>query len=311
MIVRRGAVLLLGAVVVVSLMPGGAARAESPEDPCFASPLEGQKLRRGGKLLDARQQFATCSHRTCPAEIVRACVRWKGEVDAAMPSVVLAAQDAQGRDLTEVQVSIDGKPPADVSALAIELDPGPHQFVFERGGDPPVTRQAVLREGEKNRPVVAAFPSRRVALPEAPPAETAPAQTAPPVARPVALPATARPMVPPTQEEPERERRPVSTGTWILAGTGTIALAGFAAFAGLGLSERANDHCATGCTQSQFDRVTTDLRVADVTLAVGVVSLAAAAWLVLGRPAAKRSVTAWIDVRPAPGAGTLLVGSVF
>jgi hypothetical protein len=310
MIFRRGAVLSLGAVVVVSLVPGAAARAESPDDPCFASPLEGQKLRRAGKLLDARQQFVTCSHRTCPAEIVRACVRWKGEVDAAIPSVVLAAQDAQGRDLTEVQVSIDGKPPADVSALAIELDPGTHQFVFERGSDPAVTRQAVLREGERNRPVVAAFPSRRVALPEAPPAETAPAQTAPAVARSVAPPATARPMVPPAQEEPKKER-PVPTGAWILAGAGTIALAGFAAFAGVGLSERANDHCGSGCTQSQFDRVTTDLRVADVSLAVGVVSLAAAAWLYLGRPTAKRSLTAWFDVRPAPGAGTLLVGSVF
>jgi hypothetical protein len=97
----------------------------------------------------------------------------------------------------------------------------------------------------------------------------------------------------------------------MLVGAGTMALGGFATFAGLGLATRASDHCDTGCTQSQYDRVTTDLRVADVSLAVGVVSLAAAAFLYLGRPATKRSVTAWIDVRPAPGAGTLLVGSVF
>jgi hypothetical protein len=304
MIFRRGAVLSLGAAVVASLGYGGAAHAQSPDDPCFASPLEGQKLRKEGKLLEARQRFATCSHRTCPAEIVRACVRWKGEVDAAIPSVVLAARDAEGRDLTDVQVSIDGKPTADVSPLAIELDPGAHEFAFQRVSDPAVHRRALLREGEKNRPLVVELPSHRAPLPAAPPPETAPTE---------ATPAPARPVAPPPQKtEPEKEeQRPVPTVTWILVGAGATALAGFATFAELGLGARASDHCDTGCTQSQYDKVTTELRVADASLAVGVVSLAAAALLYLGRPAVKRSATSWLDVRLAPGASTLLVGKVF
>jgi hypothetical protein len=51
-----------------------------------------------------------------------------------------------------VVVRIDGQPAAEsLHGGVINLDPGPHDFVFERPGLPPVTRQFVLQEGEPVR----------------------------------------------------------------------------------------------------------------------------------------------------------------
>jgi hypothetical protein len=307
---RPGSSLSLGAAVLAASLAnyGTTAWAQSSGDLCFASPLDGQKLRKGGRLMEARERFAACSRKRCPAKIVAACVRWSNEVDAATPSVVLAARDAQGKDLTDVRVSIDGKPFADLSPLAIQLDPGTHRFAFERAGVPVVTERVVLREAEKEREVRAVFPPP--ATP--PPVAVVMEQVAPPA--PPAPPPSE--VAPPAAQRDEGEvatgvERPVPAAVWVLAGAGGLALAGFATFAALGLTARSSDHCEIGCTQSQYDSVLTELRVGDASLGIGIVALGTATLLYLTRPTASRTLGGWLHVNPALGGGTATVGGSF
>lgn len=271
----------LGATVAAS-SPSANADRSAPGDPCLTAPVEGQKLRKDGKLRDARDRFAICSRNACPKEIVPHCMRWGAEVQSAIPSVVLAAHDSRGQDLVDVRVAIDGQPPVDVGTLAIELDPGSHRFVFQRSGSPDVVQQAQIREGEKNREVSAVF--------------AAPAPTPAPT-----------PDTPPAEAT-----RPVPLAAWVLGGVGVVALGSFATFGAMGLSTRSTDHCATGCTQAQKNDVDSKFLVADVSLGVGVVAVGLATWFFLSRPAAESSATsAWIDVRPAPGGAVGTFGARF
>jgi hypothetical protein len=237
-------------------------------NPCLTAPVEGQQLQKAGKLIEARDRYATCSLNTCPAEVVEDCMRWVRLVDDALPSLVTAARDAGGRDLADVRVSVDGKPPADVSPRAIRLDPGPHRFVFQRAGSADVAQDVIVREGEKNRQVVATF--------GVPPSAETPAAPPP----------------------PRSTERPVPMSAWLVGGVGAVALVGFATFATLGVMDRATNHCDTGCPADQKSAVDTKFVIADVSLGVGVVALAVAAWLYLSRPTVERSVGA---VHVGPG----------
>lgn len=287
---KAGAVLssaiALGAILV-ALDPVTHAQ---PADPCLVAPVDGQKLRRAEKLTDALTQFATCARQTCPAEIVQRCSQWSEEVQAAIPSVVLAARDAQGHDLADVVVSVDGGAAAPMGTRAIDLDPGDHRFVFQHGGSPDVEQRVILREGEKNREVVATF---------GPP--TAPA-------------VQSESVTPAPVESSSGENRPVPTLTWVLGGLGVAALASFGTFGALGVSQRSGDGCASGgsdCTQSEKSSVDTKFLIADVSLGVGVVALGVATWLYLSRPRAAPPSSAYVDVRSTPGGGVAVFGGRF
>jgi hypothetical protein len=83
-------------------------------------------------------------------------------VDAAMPSIVLAADDGEGHALTDVTVRIGGAVVATrLDGRPIELDPGTYDLRFERAsGEKVVTVHELLRESEKNRVVRAYFRRR-------------------------------------------------------------------------------------------------------------------------------------------------------
>jgi hypothetical protein len=195
----------------------------------------------------------------------------------------MAARDQAGHDLGDVTVSVDGAPPAAVSARATSLDPGSHKFVFRRGGaQAPVDTGAaieqvtILREGEKNREVVATF---RIPGAAPPPALVA--------------------------------DRPVPVAAWVsgafgVAGLGVLAVAG-----SIGVSQRSSEHCDTGCSQAQKTGVDNLFNVADVGLGVGVVGIGVAAVLFLVRPTVERPATAYVDARPAPGGAVAVVGGRF
>jgi hypothetical protein len=99
------------------------------------------------------------------------CVRWLAEVEAAMPTVVFAVRSGDGKDLSDVQVSMDGQKLSDhVGGAAIPIDPGNHLFHFDAAGAAPIEQQVVIREGEKAREIRAAFAG---SSPPPPAAETA------------------------------------------------------------------------------------------------------------------------------------------
>jgi hypothetical protein len=277
---RRRWVAAVACLAMTPLMSSAAA--PKPDDACLTSPVEGQKLRRVDKLLDAHERFAQCARRTCPARIVQECTRWLHEVDDIIPSIVPVARDAQGADLMDVQVSIDDQPASEMSARAVQLDPGPHKLVFHRQGSPDIQQDVLLREGEKGRSIVATF------KPPAPP--------------------PAPPSPPPVIE------RPVPVVVWVLGGFAVLGGAGFATFGALGLSERSSDHCVpAGCTQSQKDSIETKLRIGDVSLGVGVLAVVTGSVFFLTRPRVERGAApaAFVDLQPARGGGVAVVGARF
>jgi hypothetical protein len=119
---------------------------------CIAASEQSLTLRQQGKLHDALKQLAACADASCPGEVKLECAKRIGDVDAAMPTLVLAATDGAGNDLRDVKVSMDGAPlAASLDGRPIKIDPGEHTFRFEENGQPPVDKKLVLREGDKDR----------------------------------------------------------------------------------------------------------------------------------------------------------------
>jgi hypothetical protein len=269
-------VATLAAAAATSYVPTVHALDES----CLTSPVEGQKLRRADKLIDAHARFSLCARRTCPARIVQECTRWLHEVDDITPSVVAVARDAQGADLLDVRLSIDGQPPAELSARAIVLDPGPHKLVFQRPGSPDIAQDVLLREGEKDRVITATFKGK-----EPPP--------------------------PPPPPPPPIIERPVPLVVWILGGVAVVGGATFATFGALGVSERGSDCAPAGCTQSQKDSIETKFHVGDISLGVGVIALVTGGVFFFTRPPVDKPGLGYLVIRPTVGGGVAAVGGSF
>jgi hypothetical protein len=160
--------------------------AQGPPDAkkqCLSASEEGQNQRDEGHYRAARQSFLACANEACPKVIARSCTQWLREIGDVIPTVVLAAKDDQGNDVTDAKVTLDGQPLATVlDGKPIEADSGEHVFRFEREGSVPAEQKVVLRAGEKARVVtvvlksVNAAPTPEIepptpAAPEAPPPE--------------------------------------------------------------------------------------------------------------------------------------------
>ena len=141
-------------------------------------------MRRDGKLAAARAELMTCGDPACPQIVRDDCAARLDEVEKAQPTIVFEARDGDGHDLAAVTVTIDGQPLTErLVGRALRVDPGEHTFVFTAGDRPPVSRQFILREGERERHegIVIGTPSAPAATapaspggPAAPAAETAP-----------------------------------------------------------------------------------------------------------------------------------------
>jgi hypothetical protein len=129
-----------------------AASAQITKQQCIDADTQAQSLRREEKLIAARAQLKTCTDSACPALVRDDCAQRLDELDKLQPSLVFDVKDAQGRDLTNVKVTVDGQALVDnLSGAAIPVDPGTRSFTFEVKGEEPVTRQLVLHEGDKAR----------------------------------------------------------------------------------------------------------------------------------------------------------------
>ena len=166
---------------------------------------------------------------------------------------VAFAVTLDGEPRLDAQISIDGRPQNDAGGTTIQLDPGAHRYRVLLG-------QAHASEGDLQ--LTLDEPPRRVDVAF---------HTAP------------------------RAGRSVPTLSWVLGGVG---VAGVAGFVGLGLSSRALEQelersCSPSCTDSQIDSVQQRAVLANVSLGVGLGSLAAAAvvyFLSAPKPAAEPTV---------------------
>lgn len=233
---------IAGAAITLA---SAAAHAEPPTpEQCEASSVKTQRLRLSHALVDARREALSCAAAECPTVIRRDCDRWVGEIDALIPTVVLVAQDSSGADLHDVSVKMDARDlKVGLDGAGIQVDPGLHVFTFtSRSDGARVEVRAVLREGERNRPIVGSFPS-----------------TAPP---------------PP----PRKSGPPVTT--YVFGGISVVALAAWGYFGLRGISEyddlKASCGAARACDPADVGAARDKMTIADVAFGVAVVSAGAA-----------------------------------
>ena len=151
----RRTVLALGVGVALSATAFvGPAKAADPDPKkvCIDADTQGQSLRRAGKLADARAAFKGCLDARCPDLVRTDCNERVDELSRVQPTLVVAAKDGKGADLSAVKVFVDGIQVADaLGGEGLPIDPGPHDLRFETAGAEPVTHHIIVREGDRGR----------------------------------------------------------------------------------------------------------------------------------------------------------------
>ena len=254
---RLGAFAAAAALSVVGSFEQTASATDRDHDDrqvCVAASEKGQQLRTAGKLVEAREQFALCGRTECPKLIQQDCTQWTGEVLGAIPSVVPAAKDRNGRDIVDARLTVDGNVVTEtLDGKPIVLDPGVHAFVFEAKGAAgaaatTVKEQVVVKPGEKNRIVTVTFDTAENGGGATDARDTheahdttAPSKSSPPIA------------------------------AYVLGGLGIAAL-GTAGVMGLLANGDAHDlrsSCAPNCKQTDVDAIQTRYTISGVTAGVG------------------------------------------
>jgi hypothetical protein len=265
----------VASALAIGSVPCTASAATKKE--CADAYVAGQAKRDAGQLTLARQQLSLCASDSCPRVLRGDCIEWLRDVDERFPSVVVRAVDADGKDLLDAVVAIDGDPPIAVNGRPVELDPGAHElevFVGARSGK----ERVVLAEGDKARIVVVTMPGV-VAAPSTPEIRASPSMPAPPAAPG----ATAPPLL---AVEPSPAR--LSPWPFVVGGVGIAALGGAGVFYATGLSDGASlrDRCGSPptCSQSDVDSAHQKLVAGDVLAGVGLVAVGVATVLLLMAP---------------------------
>jgi hypothetical protein len=289
MATRRGCLLLC----TLAAATGWSRASHADEiDRCLTAHTQAQRLRQDGKLRASREQLLVCARTSCPNVVRAECGEWLGEVLALLPTVVIAARAADGTDLAEVRVTVDREPVlSHLDGRELELDPGLHTLRLEASGFEPAEQTIVVREREKARALAFTMPKVTTSLPAA--------RSLPPGGN--------------------NEARPVPV---VVYGLGALGIAALGSFAYFGLSGRAEyfdlkDRCGPGCTSSDVAPMRTRLLLADVSLGVSVVALAAASLLYFTRPivrdvrASNATARLGVDVRAEAHRATATATWVF
>ena len=204
------------------LTASSAARAASTEA-CLAAYERSQELRLNGKFEASREQLSQCVDESCPGLVRKDCSQWLGELDAAMPTIIFNARDAEGKDLVSARVRVDGNVMLEkLDGKPHPIDPGVHVFRYDLEGFEPSEETVVIQEAEKNRVLLAKL--RRV----------------------------------PVASFVDPPRHDVAAG--VLVGVGAIGVAGFAYLALSGLHDRDDlaARCAPHCPEGEVDAARKD-----------------------------------------------------
>ncbi len=278
-------------------LPGGAARAQEAPDAeatpeaatnaeCVRGYEEGQVARQAGQLVSSRSLLQLCARDECPDFIRSDCATWYGEVQTEVPTVVFAAR-SRGLDLVDVRVSLGGRDlAARIDGQALELDPGEYDFTFHAPGMQPRTQHSLIVRGERNRLIQVEL------VPEGgSPAALSTEADAPSLAA--------------------RQRSLLLPG--IFAGIGVAGLSGFALLAASGRSTESllEDACAPRCSERQVSGVRTKYLIADVSLGVGVASLALGAYFLFSQPSGATAQTPPVNLQASAEGASFVYGGRF
>jgi len=282
----------ISAITAVTLSLFTARVAHADDSACIASSEQALESRKQGRFRDALRQLALCAEPSCPTEVSSECKQRIVGLNAAMPTLILAARDGLGNDLYDVKVTMDDAPLlTSLDGRAIAIDPGEHSFHFETPGQPPLDKKIVLRESEKDR-------RESVVIGSIPPTAPAPASS------PAPAPAGSSGSTP-------------RTLAVIGVGVGVVGLVGGAIFGGLTLSERnaENRGCGTSSCYSaakdHYDNAITDGNVSTIAFIAGGVFVITGAVLWVASPSpSPRSPTTTGRMRLVPALGTRSGGAL-
>jgi hypothetical protein len=185
---------------------------------------------------------------TCPRTLAADCTKWRGEVEALMPTVRLSAHDANGRPV-DARVLVDGTLLVEhLTDAPIAVDSGDHTFRFESASGVAADVHAQLHGGERAKVIEAVLADAR---------------------------ATSTPSAPSGAGAPDRG---VPTVSYVLGAIGVIGLGVGGALSIKGHVDAAHlqSTCAPACAPSDVNAIQTLYNVGWVSAGVGAVSLAAA-----------------------------------
>jgi len=204
-------------------------------------------------------QLLICSQPTCQPLLVRECTASFESVKESAPTVTLVARGGEHQEfLVDVKVSVDGKELTKrIEGLAITLDPGFHEFVFEHEGDQAVSLTLLLLQGEKNKVVQAVF---KGAEPEPGPK---------PTPQPIAAP---KPVI------AQHRASGVPTASYVLGALGLAGLGVGATFRMIASADydKLGPECGHTCSQSRVDSVKSKYNISTIGFATGGGALLAA-----------------------------------
>jgi hypothetical protein len=268
---------------------------------CAAAYEAAQESRAAGQLRKTRERLEFCAQVECPSFVQRDCSRWFGEVERELPSVRISARDWDA-SAGNLRVSLDGQPLDEpLVDRAIALDPGQHEFVFERSGHTPITRTIVAQQGVQNRVLVVDF---------------GPASGEP-------VPADR------VKSSGGMSLKPFAYAAWAV---GAVGLGTFAVMGTVGRSDKRalEDDCpvegpenAPGvCTAAKIDdrnaTIDREFLAADIGLIVGIAGAVGGAALFLLSPSADRAPASGssaapfdLDLRVTPGGARATLGGTF
>jgi hypothetical protein len=256
----------LAVLVLASLSLTRPAVAAPDTNACIAAFDQGQRSKTAHHLRRAQTELLVCTQESCPSVLRADCAGVLRNVELALPTIVLAADDGEGHDITDVRVKSGNDTIAEkIDGRSLDFDPGTYDFVFERTGKPiadapsTITVHQVLREGEKNRVVRATF--RR---------KSAPIASAP-----------GRVEAPPAERTLPGYLVPTGLGVLGLVGLGSALLNRLAFDSDV---DEMRARCAPECTQSERADLSSTLVASNVSLGIGIgfLALAGASWFLLG-----------------------------
>lgn len=289
----------LRSLVLVSLLgvtsTAASAHADAPSaDACATASDNAQPLLKARKLRAAKQQLLICVSKSCPSMVRDDCASQLNGIEKAMPTIVFAATDAQGADLSAVIVKMDGQQLADhLDGTPLAVDPGEHEFRFETSGRSPVFKKLVVHETEKERRVALSFAAQ-----EAPPSPS---------------------------EGPTSDQSTSSPTPWVAytaLGIGAVGLIVGVIFTVSALNQNStlSGECTLpngGCApqyQNQVNNLNTDQIVAGVGYGVALVGAGIGTYLLLTSGSSTSpapATTARAQVQPQIGLGWLGLGGQF
>ncbi|MBN2196487.1 MAG: hypothetical protein JW751_26990 [Polyangiaceae bacterium] len=147
-----------GPVAPVDAEPAPVGAESAPETStgsrCAVDYNEGTQARKAGDLLTAYDRYRACSQPRCPELVRDECERALVSTRDALPSLVLAATDGAGRDLTSVTVYLDGQEVRkELTGAPLEVNPGKRVFRLVAADGSEQTVDLLVVQGQKLRQI--------------------------------------------------------------------------------------------------------------------------------------------------------------